>query len=1134
MSNLFSTGGAGNVGFSGEVQQSLKFNDDESQYLSWTPASAPTDAKTATWSVWVKRGNISTEQYIFGSRDGGNNHNTMVRFNSDNKLMIYDHDGSSTQWNLQTNRLFRDAGAWYHICVALDTAQATSSDRLKLYVNGTQETSFSTSTYPTQNDTMTRWAANGVPNFIGTEGTSGGSYADGYLSDINFIDGQALTPTSFGQFTNGYWEKKDYAGSYGTNGFHLTFEDDVVSEGFNTVTYAGNGSTQSVSGLGFSPDLVWIKTRQAESHGLWDSVRGAPLNLSSNNTNAEGSYTGVTSFDSDGFSLGGAYAGYTESGKTYVAWCWDAGSGSAASNTDGTITSTVKANPDYGFSIVSYTGNGTGGSTIGHGLSGVDMLIIKDRDSAQDWNVYHKDVGTTNILALNSTSAAYADGAAMINSTAPSASLITLGFGGASNGSGRDYIAYCFAEVAGYSSIGSYTGNGSTSGPTVTTGFRPAFVMFKNADGADDWVILDNTRNPSNPVNSPLFPSGNYAEETNANRQIEISDTGFQVTSSGQWINGNGQNIIYMAFADTREAAFWKDVSGQGNHWTPNNLDYRDSLPDSPANNFATLNSTFATSNSASQGGTLSEGNLRITTTGGFFKGGTFAPSSGKWYFEGYAETVGAQMSISFADYSAIQTGYPYVGYLSGGGLHQINGNALDAAGTHPTWTSGDIISCAIDIDAGKIWWAKNGVWIDSGDPAAGTNPPTTFTANTEVVPYFMCDNAAGTKTWISNFGQDSTFAGAKPMGAYTDDNSIGNFQYAPPAGYLALCTANLPTPTIIDGSEYFNTVLYTGDGVDDRSITGVGFQPDFIWGKSRSSAYNHELYDVIRGTGNRLSSDNNYAEQVRNDNLQAFESDGFQVGTGVGLNGSGSTYAAWNWKAGGTAVSNTAGTITSQVSANVDAGFSIVSYTGTGSGGATVGHSLGVKPDMVIAKNRTDAANWLVWHKDLSGEDYYLHLERTDAQAQNSAFWSAFSSTTFTLGNSNHINGSGDAIIAYCFANTDGYLKAGSYTGNGSTSNPPFVFTGFRPAWVLIKCSSASSTNWLLLDNKREGYNSAQDVLFPESNAAEETNAAKTVDFLSNGFKVAATANGSTNASGGTYIYLAFAETPQKFANAR
>ncbi len=1131
MSNLFSSGGAGNVGASGITQQSLKFNDDESQYLSWTPASAG-NRKTWTWSGWVKRGNLGTTQNFFAAATGTSDPtHTTFRFNGGSNILFAGWSGVY----FGSNATFRDVSAWYHIVAVLDTTNATASDRIKVYVNGERLTGSN----PVSIGSSVDLAINNTQEHsIGRSNyNNGSSYLDGYLSDIHFIDGQALDASSFGETVNGYWKAKDYAGTYGQNGFRLTFQDDVVSEGFNTVTYRGTGASQSISGLGFSPDLVWTKARGgASSHNLSDSIRGGGVGLTSNGTNAEYALSPANTFDSDGFTLNKTTSQFNSSGDTFVGWCWDAGSGSAASNTDGTITSTVKANPSYGFSIASYVGNGSSSQTVGHGLGvAPDLLIMKNRDDAENWQVNHSSI-TDGIFNLNTTDAkkdhtAFSTGA--IDPAGNTSTVFSMYDGSANtnypNESGKDYIVYCFAEVANYSSIGTYSGTDS-AGVTVTTGFRPAFVMIKATNIAENWVIIDNTRNPANPANSYLNPNTSSAEGSSSTFDIDFTDTGFVLQGTDDAINGYSGGTgeyIYMAFKDTREAAFWKDVSGQGNNWTPNNLDYRDSLPDSPANNFATLNPLgFKPSNT-----TISDGNLQVVTntSSAFGSTATIAVDTGKWYWEsifagGNYMVVGidsAETPTSSDTYLGnTATSYSYYN-ANGQKINNATGTAYGA-----TFGTNDIIGIALDLDVGTLTFYKNGV--SQGTAFSGLSGLFT--------PAFSdVDLSSGGCNIVANFGQDSTFAGATTAGGNQDDNGIGDFKYAPPAGYLALCTANLPTPTIIDGSEYFNTVLYTGDNAD-RNID-AGFKSDFVWIKQRSSPVSHHrLYDSVRGDGQTLFSSLTNAEADGvDDGVEFAYADGFNIDAGANVeyyNGSGRTYASWNWKAGGTAVSNTDGSITSQVSANTTAGFSIVSYVGNSTSGATVGHSLGVKPDMVIAKNRDDSANWLVWHKDLSGEDYYLHLETTGSQAQNSAFWSAFSPTTFTLGNSNHINGSGDDMIAYCFANTDAYLKAGSYTGNGS-SDGPFVYTGFEVSWVMIKSSAGTSQSWEIRDNKREPFNDAsRNVLFADTSGAETVDAFP-IDFTSNGFKVRNSGTG-TNSSGATYIYLAFAESPFKYATAR
>jgi hypothetical protein len=1119
---------AGSSGQGGETQQSLKFNDDESQYLSWTPAAAG-NRRTFTLSVWVKRGNI-TASTIFSARvTSGTPATTFGFFNNDGNLNFQTNSSELT-----TNAIYRDPSSWYHIVLAVDTTQATSSNRAKLYVNGEQVTSFSSESYPTQN-AETEINNSARTHMIGRNPNF--RYFDGYMSDFYFIDGQALDPTSFGQFTNGYWEKKDYAGTYGQNGFHLTFQDDVVSEGFNVATWRGTGQSQAVSGLGFSPDLIWQKSRNAsDQHFIVDSVRGVNQGLSSNSTAAEvtsGASNDMVSFDADGFTTGVPqnYSSAGSSGYNIVSWCWDAGSGSAASNTDGSITSTVKANPSYGFSIVSYAGNGTAGATIGHGLSSApDMIIVKYRNAAPtNWVVYHSGVSTpqNNYATLNTTGA-FTSNIALWNNTAPTSSVFSVGNAGDVNTSGGNFIAYCFAEVAGYSSIGSYSGTGA-AGNAVTTGFAPAFVMIKRTDSTSNWSVFDNTRN----VNGSAMIRANLSNaETDGDLYpyISFTSTGFtHLAYIDSNINVNGATYIYMAFADTREAAFWKDVSGNNNNWTPNNLDYRDSLIDSPANNFATFNSIH-TDNTI----TLSEGNLKIVHGYDSGVGTTFGfnPSDATGYYAEFYKIVGTYGEIGIAPTNISDLSKPstagkngYMLYLSSG--QKANNGSYTAYGSNVA--AEDIVSVA--VKDGKIWWGVNGVWIAGGDPENGTNPAFSGISGEYFFIQAYDTNVGTALQTIANFGQDSTFAGARPAGGNQDDNGIGDFTYAPPSGYLALCTANLPTPSIVDGSEHFNTVLWASNG-GVQSITSVGFQPELWWGKTRSSAGSHYVEDVVRGATNYLLTNSTNAEGTDTNYLTSFDADGFSMGSNQYANGT--TMVAWNWKAGGTAVSNTAGSITSQVSANVDAGFSIVSYTGTGAN-ATVGHSLGVQPSMIIAKRRDTAENWPVYTA-FTGSSQYAYLDQTQAFGAATSVWQGVdpTSSVFSIGTSLTVNSSGGTYIAYCFANTEGYSKAGSYTGNGSTDGP-FVYTGFRPAWIMWKrTDSSTGGEWVIQDTTRREFNPVNVSLYPNLSNAEGTGETFRVqDTLSNGFKLRSSA-AQCNASGGTYIYLAFAETPFKYANAR
>jgi hypothetical protein len=348
------------------------------------------------------------------------------------------------------------------------------------------------------------------------------------------------------------------------------------------------------------------------------------------------------------------------------------------------------------------------------------------------------------------------------------------------------------------------------------------------------------------------------------------------------------------------------------------------------------------------------------------------------------------------------------------------------------------------------------------------------------------------------------------------------------------LCTANLTTPTIVKGNLHFDTTIYTGNGAV-RSITNSGsMRPDFVWDKLRSGANSHRLFDAVRGVEKALYSNLTNAEATETGTLTSFNSDGFSLGTNSETNTNGSTYVAWQWNAGGSTVTNTSGTISAQVRANTTAGFSIATYTGNGTGGATIGHGLGVSPAMIFFKSRSNATNWCVWHQNLTANYAFEGLNTTGAEVSGgspSKYVRSVSSTLVTIGNDISVNQSASyTYVMYCFAAVAGYSAFGSYTGNGS-SNGPFIYTGFRPRWVLVKASSTIS-QWPLWDAARNPYNVAGDLLYPNLSNAELVSGFD-IDMVSNGFKFRE-AGGAGNDSGVTYIYAAFAENPFKYSLAR
>jgi hypothetical protein len=597
------------------------------------------------------------------------------------------------------------------------------------------------------------------------------------------------------------------------------------------------------------------------------------------------------------------------------------------------------------------------------------------------------------------------------------------------------------------------------------------------------------------------------------------SDTG--VWQPKAYTGSYGTNGFYLPFSDNASTTTLGEDQAGSNNWTTNNFSVtagagNDSLVDSPTRygtdtgvggevrgNYATWNPVFPFGNQ-----TFSEGNLRLVTgtTGGSI--GTIALNQGKWYWEITAVTISAG-GTRVAGISELTTATTSL--TSKSVYYQQNGNKIinnSSTAYGASFTDGDIVGVALDVDAKTIEFYKNGSSQGSIDISS------VYSSGDLVVPAIV-QSGGESQTITANFGQ-------RP------------FASTAPSGFKALVTTNLPAPTIEKGGEYFNTVLYTGTG-SSLGVTGVGFQPDWVWIKERNGAADHGLYDVLRGVQNQLESNTTTAETAEATGLTAFGSDGFTVGALAQLNTNTDTYVAWNWKANGAGVSNTAGTITSTVSVNTTSGFSIVTYTGTGAN-ATVGHGLGAVPSFIIIKNRDFTENWGAYHVSLGNTKAIFPNLTAAAGTYNGWNNTTPTSTVFSLGDTSQIgalNRNGEKHVAYCFAPVAGYSAFGSYTGNGSTDGP-FVFTNFRPRYVLIKQSSAAGENWTVYDSARNTYNITNSVLFPDSNSAEFTSTSFVpIDLLSNGFKIR-TDGAGRNANGATYIFAAFAESPFAYSLAR
>ena len=697
-----------------------------------------------------------------------------------------------------------------------------------------------------------------------------------------------------------------------------------------------------------------------------------------------------------------------------------------------------------------------------------------------------------------------------------------------------------------------------------------------------------------------------FFSDTSGTANTSFNVNSFGETKNGVWIpikytGSYGTNGFRLQFDQTgvgtaSTSTIGADTSGNTHHFTSSGIVASDcNMPDSPENNFATWSPLFTGGEQSANttGVTLSEGNLQVSVPTNEFVGSTFRPTSGKWYAEIRVKTIGS--ANGEIDWGWIQattyagtTGHGAQANKWGGYYHAYSTDHIKVydetsqlgSNINLTISAGDVLQLAWDIDNNKGWIGINDTYYAAdngtdGNPSAGTNQTFTFTDDEAQNLQVYIANGTGTDVHVVNFGQDSTFGGDETATTNADANGIGAFHHAPPTGFLACCSANLPEPTISPNADtqavnYFGTLTYTGDGQSSQNIvsgaTGIGgeidFQPDWVWIKNRSSGYSHQLQDSNRGfVATKVLSTNQTAGEgvasATGDNyghMSGVEANGFTVTHTINSNNDGGTirkgthflndtYVAWNWKAnGGTTVTNEAGSIDSTVQANTTAGFSIVTWSGNETNSATIGHGLSSAPKIILTKCRSHATSWIFGIGQITGTvSDYLTLNNTNPKGNSSTFYQSYTSdsnTTFTVGVSSademnrNTGGTARTYVSYCFAEIEGYSKFGSFSGN-SNADGAFVYTGFRPARVMIKNTNATSSGatWFIYDNVRDLVNVMTNELGATANTVEGSiDGNALMDFYSNGFKPRS--NSYTNQA--SQIYMAFAEAPFKYANAR
>ena len=670
------------------------------------------------------------------------------------------------------------------------------------------------------------------------------------------------------------------------------------------------------------------------------------------------------------------------------------------------------------------------------------------------------------------------------------------------------------------------------------------------ASMTDSWYIQASSVSANNDikygsttvVDSTTIANADVWNISRSSGTLKIERNGSTVHTWSQTSTNTVRMVFAQGDADAdADSINWVDNSTLGNNWFSSGLAAADQMTDSPTNNHATLNPLMGP-HSAINVYSLSDGNLVTNATGDTRGYGTIpfdVEDADGFYWEAKMTSAATYPNIAIRSVAAVNnekgdpsaTGrYNFVG--SDGNFATSSG----ASSYGSAWSGTADIVLGVLSKAGSLYFSIDGTVQNSGTAAI-----TGLTGH--YIPLIFTDAGGGTPpSWEMRFA--------------------ANMWSTTPSGYKAICTANLPDPTIADPSAYFQTTIYTGDGESSLAVNQAGnktFEPGFVWIKNRDAADGHVLTDAVRGATKVVSSDSTAAETTDADTLTAFDSDGFTVGADVKVNTDTEKYVSWQWKTDGTSgSSNTDGTnITSTVSVNTTSGFSIVKYPGSGTASDTVGHGLGVTPELIMVRNLSEVSSWCVTHVSLA-TDKVLRLEGNEAEGDigdGELDSPPNSSSVFGFNNGTSgtplkvVNESGDDYIAYVAAGVEGFSKFGKYTGNGVVDGP-FCWTGFKPRFLITKRINATE-EWSMRDSARSGGefgsapgtggdnptggNGLQWNIAANSSDAGEDSASGTrlTDFVSNGFKIRAT-NTAVNASGSTYIWMAFAESPFKNATAR
>ena len=1051
------------------IERSLIFDGDRSTGANQTAPmewlfTTDGNKKKMTFSAWIRRGQIDKEQYVIQAANTDYPNVNGLRFRTDNKLQF--HAGNSyADCNYVTNRKFQDEAAWYHIVFAVDTTQATNTDRFKLYVNGVQETDFSTNTKFDQNDDL--WLMSTKKHTLGAQSEQGYEYwrmFDGEMADIHFLDGVQLTASSFGEEdSNGTWVPKEYDtadGSYGTNGFFLKFSDvtrpDDIGKDYSRGKLADAG-TNALPILNTTGDYGETAAAGNRTDSLSSNLKLALAMNSTTNLTTDLSGNGHNLTMAGTGSNNGFNAG-TASSKFYGT--------SMLSDSSDNMLQTTTATADLAA--------GTGDFCYEFWF----RFEYVYSSSSNFFNVF--DTRHTGMSTAANCAAAWWESA-------------------------TDYIRFFVAGTQYNIKQWAQRGKWYHGAITRSSGTVACYLDGKYITGGSN----------TGDLTSEKITIGRYYGATRA------------------WSGGLQDFRFYKGAAKytgtsdfTTPASNDAEVHGLTavDSTNPENVDIVRDTPNlrHPCISFA---QTRGASNYVSRCGTAIDFTAGNNNYASYI---THYMKTGKWYFEvritssPLAMLVGASPDDYYNGKRCQNRATWGSGYESGSGIavgvgydqHYVAGS--NQGSYMGASSNGDRLMVALDCDAGKIYFGRNGQWAD-GDGNADESGLTNDAALT----------IGGTAPYGLSIGDSSASHAV---------NAILNcgqwpFKHTIPTGYKTLNTENIPDPTITTPESYVKALTYTGNATSRNLVSG--FATDFVWIKRTSGTESHVLANKVVGADSFLMSDGTSASNTANNCVTAFNSDGVTVGSQGIVNDNNEDMLSLHWKAGGSASNNTDGTVASSVSANTSAGFSIVKSTNSSvtNGNSTFGHGLGVAPDMIISKGRIDVVdNWKVFHKDLTANNN-LMLHDNSSESTYSNYINDVTSTTFKFHAGNNAN---DDLLAYCFSSVVGYSKIGKYTGNGS-SDGPFINCGFKPAVLIVKATNRVE-DWQLWNNASDPDNLMHNRIFPSNSDQATTSvnsASSQLDFYSNGFKWKGSSN-DTNGDGDTYVYAAFAEQPFKYANAR